>query len=453
MAILRTLNEFASEGVVLAIEPSRQCIAGCSYCFAALNSKIQAKGHSKDFTDTGTFESIYTRAFSASYDPTNFCQWSIKNRMALAWANSVEPFQDSTQALAILRVCDRASIPLFIQTKGVNFSEVFSALKPFHDNSSIFVSFPTLDNRVIKRFEPGTPRAEERRAMIETLANAGFQVTLALSPYVPEWCEDPGAFIEQAISWGISAVFLDPLHLSQRQRKVATDPVMAKLALRTENMKWSSQLISHVEIIHRICGENNIYFNTPHWTPNVFGLYNTMPTCVPPGSFRRGIEWPYHDGDVRLILAEAFHDDEFEQEYGESEEYDGEDSILVTWDNVLSIMEDSYKCTQEFSWSSLSDLIILKNLSAPWREILKPKALISEYYRALWNSPSKRQFVWRDSFTRIAMKSDGTAWTDLAGNAVLLYDPYWGQNTAALERTVESLDDFRTLSLEDVNDA
>src|SRR6202012_5922366 len=127
----------------------------------------------------------------------------------VGYANTVEPFQDVVQAHSLLKILDRLSIPLFIQTKGYNFDEVFDHLRPFHDNANLFLSFPCDNDAIIKRFEPGTPKAAHRYSVIEKAADAGFHVTLALSPYHEDWQDDPVPFIRRCHSLGARSVFVD----------------------------------------------------------------------------------------------------------------------------------------------------------------------------------------------------------------------------------------------------
>lgn len=451
MAILRVLNEFAREPVVLALEPARQCAAHCSYCFSALNSKIQEKGKVKDFNDTSTFEFAITKSFGSSYNPEDFLQWSIRNRLPLGFANTVEPFQDINQSIGILKTCDKFSIPLFIQTKGLNFFEVFPVLAPFHDNSVLFVSFPTDDDLVLRRFEPGTPGSLNRLRVISEAVKAGFYVILALSPYHEDWIDDPVRFLKICHDAGISQVFFDRLHLNIRQRKVAKDRVMVDLATKSEHTEWTQKCLDHYRAIYEFCLDNEIpiFANDP--VPLHFGMPNTISSISPYGVYERGQHWNYNDGTLLFNLESVFDDDIFWESY-DPEQYDGEDSILVTWKDVLESMESNWKCDQPFSWSSLSDLMIVKTIPKTWQGHLRPRAPIQEYLRAMFNNPNKKQFVWHHPFTKVAMKPDGSPWTDSDGNITMTFDPYYDL-TGPKTRVVDTLENFRTLDkFENVGD-
>lgn len=429
MAIFRLLNEFGREPVCLALEPARQCIAHCTYCFAALNSRAQSKGKRKSHEDSGTFESTVEKAFSSAYDPSNFLQWAVHNRMPVGFANTVEPFQDIPQAQNILRIAQKIDLPLFVQTKGVNIDAVWDDLVPLADNAVLFVSFPTPDDRVIKRFEPGTPLSAARIRLIERAADAGFHVILALAPYHEEWCDDPYGFVESAAAWGVDEVFFDHLHLNKRQREVATDPAIVTLAYPGE---YSEKRVNHLIAIYAACVDNDLEFSTLRSHPITHGVFPSVPSICPPGIFARGYEWPYHDGFLFSELESLYPEDDI-------------GPVIVTWQAVLDSMEmNGDPIDQPISMSSMRDLMAVKELSPAWLHILGDAAPLREYFRAIWNHPSKTQFGWRHPFMRIAMRPDGTPWIDGQGNAVAVYAP----DTEPSVCVLESLDAFHHLAFE-----
>ena len=128
-----------------------------------------------------TFASLVSRSLGPDYDPTNFNQWAIRNRLPINWASGVEPFQDLEQARAVLAVADRLGLPFTFQTRGTNWRPIWDQVKPFSGNSVLMVSMPTLDDAVLKRFEPGTAKAGERLALIDAAVDAGFSVMLAIA--------------------------------------------------------------------------------------------------------------------------------------------------------------------------------------------------------------------------------------------------------------------------------
>lgn len=440
MAILRLLNECVVGTGIFALEPARQCTAHCTYCFAALNSKSQwGKNREKNYDDPSTFESICTRAESPSYDPTNFMQWGVRNRLLTYYANTVEPFQDAPQALGLLRTLDKFGIPLLVQTKGVNFDAVFDIYKRFHDNGALFLSFPSDDDRIIKRFEPGTPFSAARYAVLERAANAGFKVILALSPYHEDWCDDPAALIRRCRDLGAYSVFVDRLHLNKRQRESLTDKALLPLADAGPYRTWTPKYLDHYQSMYDTCMELDMPIFNSDLLAGVYGLPNTAVHIMPRDSVSRGREWQYNDGEIFYYLTDAFFGDE---DYDPSAR-DFDDSFLFRWRDAVRLMEMDGAVEQPFTFNSLRDLIAVKNIAGSWTRILeKAPARITEYYHAMWCDPQDgRGFFWRHPWVKIAYRPDGTPWTDDAGDPVALFDPdYRSKNKRRVE---ESLDAFR----------
>lgn len=395
--------------IVLALEPANKCTAHCTFCFAELNKKSQANGKQRRDEDPGTFEATIEKAFGPNYDPTNFLQYSLKNRYPLGYANTVEPWMDVLQATSIHKTCDKLNLPLFLQSRGTNFEEIWSSLRPLHDNAVLFVSFPSPDDRVIKRFEPGTPKAAQRWTMIERASNAGFHVILALAPYHEDWIADPYSFVKEAVERGVGGVFLDRLHLNRRQVEACTDPVTIALSKAEPGPK----LMGHLRDIHQACADANIAFHTLNSACTELGLLNTQRDLSPPNVFKRGQDWNYSDSAFLLDLDHIT--------FAQDPSDDG--PVVVEWAQALAAMEAEGRIDQPFSMSSMRDLMCVKNLAPAWIRSLGKAAPIREYYRALWNSPSKTTFGWHHRYTRIATDPKGEPYRDGQANLVMLYDP------------------------------
>lgn len=455
MAILRTLNEFTRESVCMALEPARECVAGCSFCFAKLNSSTQDRNRSKSLKDDTSFERTLEKAYGPNYDPTNFSQYSLRNRFVLGFSNTVEPLQDEQQAISLLKTLDKFSIPVFLQLKGINFLECVSYLEPFKDNSSIFVSIPSLDQRVIKRFEPGTPTIDARLEMIGILRDLGFWVIGALSPWHEEWISDPELLINTLADRGVNQIFCDRLHLNSRQYSIAPDRVMAEMA-GGRGRHWPPRAMEYLRTFYHTALANDLDFFSNGFEGTTHGYYNTTGgTISPDHCFSRGLPWPYHDGRVFSILEEHFYSDGVTPiDRQES------DSILVRWQDAWNIMQSSGSIDQPFSYSSLMDIVpIYKRIPDSWKKrILGDKhtkgcAPMSSWFQALWNNPYKHQFFHRHPWVSIAENMDGVPYLDDEGNLICLFDPDFTDRTNRHFRRVESLEQFRELEYgyEDTN--
>lgn len=432
MAELRMLNEFGMESCVIALEPSRKCVASCTYCFSQLaRRKPWANRQIRWNEDPGTFESTLNKAFSVDYDPSDFLQYALRERFPIGYANTVEPFQDVAQARSILETSNQFDIPFFFQTKGINFDEVWPDLEPFHDNSVLFVSFPTPNDKALKRFEPGTPLAAHRWHVIEKSVQAGFYVILALSPYHEDWCDDPAGFIADAAKSGVRQVFYDRLYLNTRNRKAAVDKVTIELA-GSSGKRWSEKAIDHIEKLY----ESTLTLGLD-WTCNgthSLGAFPTIEGLCPSEAFQRGGFWPYFDAAF-LNRADALIDES--QDSG---------PLGITWDTALSLMEFNGKITQPFRWSSLSDLMTFKKLARPWRRVIGEFSPISTYLRAVWNSPNLHHFGWWHPFVRPAVDPDGVFHRDDFGNIIMIHD--YKNNDKCSVQLIDDIDNLDFLELE-----
>lgn len=446
--ILRQLNEFVRESVVLALEPARRCVGGCTYCFASLNSRSQYANRSKSEQDDGSFERTLEKANGPAYDPTDFLQWGLRNRLVLGWANTVEPFQDVKQARSCLQVCNNFNIPLFIQTKGVNFREVSDLLGPVIPNSSFFVSLPSLDERVRKRFEPGTPELSERLGIINWLADREAWVIAALSPYHEDFVSNPADLVGTLADAGASEIFLDRLHLNGRQRDACSDPVVISLAGGPRKSP-PAKYIDHLKIIHEAAIDNGLDIYINGFDGLSYGRPSTLPTISPDECFPRGMPWPYHDGSVFQYIQDAFYVERPDGSQVTPVDRRPSDSIVVTWDDCLRLMEASGSTDQEFSYRSLYDIVpIGRKLSDAWTATIRPVATMSQIFRALWNTPYENAFFWRHPWIAVAEGPDGTPYLDDDGNLIALFDPDILDRRKKMFRAVESLDEFRRLGIE-----
>lgn len=439
MAEFRLLNEFGSESVILALEPARKCVAHCTYCFAELNRRKQAQGRSRNIEDPRSFERVFERAAGPDYDPTDFLQWALKNRLPVGWANTVEPFQDVAQARAILTLCDKMNTPLFVQTKGINIDAVWDKLLPFSGNASIFVSMGSDDDRVIRRFEPGTPLSEQRWALMERAARAGFHVTLALAPYHEDWVDDPVRMIQRAASIGVQEVFFDRLHLNSRQKETATDKALIGL---TDNVNVR-KVLNHVIAIYATTIDLGMDWVTCRRDIIRWGAVPTLPAICPDSAVSRGRPWPYAEGRIFQPLY-TIHDDAPD---------DG--PIVVKWEHALHLMETNDAVREPFRVSVLENLMVVQGLPAAWKRALGRETTMPDLHRAMWNTAKAGGFVWRSPHASVAVRPGGAKepWLDEQGNIVMIFDPTRDTRKRLDFREVEDLDELRTLTIKEHSDA
>ncbi len=442
MAELRVLNELGINETLLVLEPMRECVAKCPYCYVKLNRLARGDGTDGVGTpsdDTGSFETRVERAFGPGHDPADFEEWAIRNRLPLVFASTVEPFGDVAQARGLLRLFRRLDLPVFFQTKGVNWREVWDDVLPLAGNAGMYVSFPTDDDAVLRDFEPGTPPASERRELVAAACAAGIPVMLAVAPYHPGWCADLPGHVAGLLELGVESVFLDSLHLSPKQGE-ALGRSRQRHAARTldaAETAWGPEFIAQAHAARDLCVAAGAGFDVADLRGPRHSLDPVLPLAPIP--YRRATPWPYADSAyLRAALAQ----------HAAGERAGDERPILVRWGDALACMEgqpgvDARAYDQPFTWASMRRwLLQVKKLPAQWQRVLQPAAPVREHLRALWNQP-KGGPGWRHPFTRVAVREDGSPHLDGAGNVAMVFDPYWADKRQ--ERVVPDLGACRPL--------
>jgi hypothetical protein len=423
----RAISEIGLNDTLLVLEPSRDCIAHCTWCYAALNRKAAGwAGKSRQAETADSFARHVNRAFGPDYDPADFRQWALRNKLPITWASGVEPFQSVPQALATLEIIDRLDLVVFIQTRATNWREVWDAVKSRAGQLALYVSMPSDDPAYLKRYEPGTPSASERWALIDAAVTAGIPTMLAVAPYHPDWCPDPAGLVRRAIARGISAVFFDPLHLSGRQLEAATDPTLAALAASA----WDGRTVAAAADAKAECVAAGMAWHTVGWRAPIHRLEST-------GDYG----WAAYR-DARPF---GYVDDAFFAPLHRMTDADDAPPVALTFADALAWMEAAGPIDQPFAWSSLGhELIAAKTLPAAWVATLRPTATLAAYLRALWNDPRPNGFAWRHPFVRLAVRpGSGEPWLSPEGDAVMIFDPNHGPKR--LRRVVDDLGAFRRL--------
>ena len=199
-----------------------------SQCFANLNRKASQTviGSTDDPTDA-VIKKIQ-KAHSPGYDPTKLSEWALHNRIGFYFSNNVDPFMPDSEVQfrlgeRILRTLLEYRQPAFVMTKEVYTPNVRDLLIEGKDIFSLYVSISTIDNATAKRFETITPTPAERLRRVEDLAKHGVKVCVALNPYVPAWQPDLHAYFAAVRDAGAVGVYVDPLHITEKQRSVAPE--------------------------------------------------------------------------------------------------------------------------------------------------------------------------------------------------------------------------------------
>ena len=187
------------------------CSMGCSYCFANLNSPNRS-ANAKSILGI----------ISDHQNRNTYTAYLLREKHPIVISNHVDPFADSNAhvALPILEVLTELDLPFTLQTKcGKHGYEALKFIKP----TVFYISIMTMDEDVLRRVEPGAPTAQERFKFIETARSMGHRVCVGINPCVPDWIGDPKPLCNTLAGLGVESVWIQPLHLSNRQIAAMTD--------------------------------------------------------------------------------------------------------------------------------------------------------------------------------------------------------------------------------------
>ena len=121
------------------------------------------------------------------------------NRDEVALGTATDPYQPAEGKFRLTRAClvelDAAWTPYSIVTRGPLVVRDVDVLQQASGRAGaeVFLSLPTLDERVWRTTEPGTAPPASRLEAIRRLAAAGIDVGVGIAPILPGLSDDPAA--------------------------------------------------------------------------------------------------------------------------------------------------------------------------------------------------------------------------------------------------------------------
>jgi DNA repair photolyase len=164
---------------------------------------------------------------------------------------ATDPYQPAEGRYRLTRACIRelasAETPFSIVTRGplvVRDVDVLTAAARCA-GVGIFVSLPTLDERVWRTTEPGTASPARRLDVVRRLSEAGLRVGVALAPILPGLSDHPAslaATVRAARAAGAGSIWAEPLRLGTGIR----EHFLAELA-----REWPEELARYEQLFGR----------------------------------------------------------------------------------------------------------------------------------------------------------------------------------------------------------
>src|ERR1044071_9223172 len=143
-------------------------------------------------------------------------------REEVALGTATDPYQPAEGKFRLTRACigelASSGTPFSIVTRGplvVRDLDVLTAAA--HEVSvAVYVSLPTLDDRVWRTTEPGTAPPSSRLRAIRSLAEAGIEVGVGMAPILPGLSDSPDqlrATVDAALKAGAGSIWASVVHL------------------------------------------------------------------------------------------------------------------------------------------------------------------------------------------------------------------------------------------------
>ena len=219
----RTSGFIARAGFTHSLNPARNCVYGCTYCYVPT---LRVYGGLKplDWQRWGRHTTYKSNA-------SDLLSRELRPSQVIYCSPLVDPYQpvEETESLMprILRIlCDRPPAVVVLQTRGTLVLRDIGLLRELATRTRLRISFSlTTDRDDVRRFyEPHCEPVAERVQAICRLRDAGIAVHCTLAPILP--C-NPGKLADLAIESTTRGVIADPLHNRHRKPQGATTRVEA----------------------------------------------------------------------------------------------------------------------------------------------------------------------------------------------------------------------------------
>ena len=144
------------------------------------------------------------------------------NRDEVALGTATDPYQPAEGRFRLTRAClvelDAAWTPYSIVTRGPLIVRDIDILQEASGRAGaeVFLSLPTLDDRVWRTTEPGTAPPASRLEAVRRLAAAGIDVGVGIAPILPGLSDDPRlleAVVRAARAAGARTIWASVVHL------------------------------------------------------------------------------------------------------------------------------------------------------------------------------------------------------------------------------------------------
>jgi DNA repair photolyase len=199
-----------------SINPYMGCVHRCTFCYVR---------HFEQRADRPS-DDRYGRSIRVKPNIADVLRRELARaswgRDEVAFGTATDPYQPAEAKFRLTRAClvelDAAWTPYSIVTRGPLVVRDIDVLQEAttRAGAEVFLSLPTLDDRVWRTTEPGTAPPASRLEAVRRLAAANIDVGVGIAPILPGLSDDPAqleAVVRAARAAGARTIWASVVHL------------------------------------------------------------------------------------------------------------------------------------------------------------------------------------------------------------------------------------------------
>lgn len=236
--------------IPLNLIPYRGCSNNCSYCFVnqMARGNIARKPGVKERKFYGTVDSLKPleemlqlsqgrRRLEDLPKGQRLHGWFFERRIPARLSALTDPFMklEATRrkSYEILRLCKTYQYPVVINTKGGDRFDDCLDLVLSLPHKIVQISLISVDEEVVRDYEPNSPPVAQRLAAIKRLTDVGVYVSVRMAPLIPDERisseEHLGRYAKTLAGLGVDFVEIMPLRVHRGIQSESENPAFQRI--------------------------------------------------------------------------------------------------------------------------------------------------------------------------------------------------------------------------------
>ena len=261
----------------LELSTYNTCGFNCSYCFAQRGREIYQAGKltkvnkQYEYNPTPGVINKFAKAMSDAYNPKDPIEYFIRHKYPVVYSNTTDPFcgleAKTNAAYQMLTMFADYQFPVFLQTKNPYPSDDhLSLMEANKENMIVYVTIAFLDDAISQQVEKNTPPPSERLKKVSELVSRGFDVVVALNPYVDGMSPDVKEYVSVMADLGVQGIWFDYLHFNNKQKQAVTK-IGYDFLIPYSQIEDNRKLEVYKDLVDA-CDEYGLEYNSSSWFNN-----------------------------------------------------------------------------------------------------------------------------------------------------------------------------------------